>query len=235
MSRAMTVVCVGVLALSGCKKGVDTEEPIPVDDTPVQHSEISHKPPKGCGSPFWGVHYESAYKTLREAEEYKPGLRRYYVRELSDRRNEYLLAGISPSERARWLTGHQTTEKDQHCIVPLFDEIGAAAKRTLPKYKPRGYVHHEEEDLIRDTVKQEFPGAEILHVGLQSADWTIEKLNNGIPSSRYKYGMAWVKSSTFDDGFCRIVYVNLLQDYSGGGSYANSRAAYISLEPAGCK
>jgi hypothetical protein len=230
-------VCAGLLAATGCSKHDDGDGPIPVDDTPVVHSDISSKPPKGCGSPFWSVHYGDAYKTLREAEEYKAGGRDYYVRELSDRRNEYLLASISPNERKEWLSSHRIAEKDQHCLVPLFDEIGAAAKRTLPKYRPRGYSHHDssEEELIRNAVKAELPDADFLSVGVKSPSWVIEKLRNGIPSLRYKYGMAWVKSSKHDDGFCRIVYVNLVQDHAGGGTYADSVANYISMEPAGCK
>ena len=110
------LVGASLLAASGCKKGVDTEEEIPVDNTPVEHSSISARPPKGCGSGFYSVHYGDAYKTLREAEEYKPGLRDHYVRELSDRRNEYLLAGISASERKDWLTSHKIGEKDQQCL-----------------------------------------------------------------------------------------------------------------------
>lgn len=128
-----------------------------MDNTPVQHSDISPKPPKGCGGGFYSVHYGDAYKTLREAEEYKPGLRDHYVRELSDRRNEYLLAGISANERKEWLTSHRIAEKDQPCLVPLFDEIGAAAKRTLPKYHPRGYTHH-------DSDEEHQPGARRLQV-----------------------------------------------------------------------
>lgn len=228
------LTCAWVLAASGCKRGDD--ESIPVDNDPVVHSAISAKPAKGCGG-MLGYHYSDAYKTLREAEEYKAGLRDYYVRELNDRHNEYFDASISPSARKDWLASHRFSEKDIQCIVPLFDEIAAAAKRTLPKYRPRGYTQHDssEEDLITSAVKQEVPGATVLQVGVSSPTWEIEKLGNGTPSSRYKYGMAWVKSTTFDDGFCRIAYVNIVQDYSGGGTYADSQAHFLKLEPAGCK
>ncbi len=235
MKRA-TLVLAAVLVLSGCKKkGVD--ETIPVDDTPVQHADLPAKPPKGCGSGFWSVHYGDALKTLREAEEYKAGLRDYYVSELSDRRNEYLLAGISPEFRKDWLGSHKLAEKDFPCIVPVFDALGAAAKRTLGKYIPRGYTQHDsdEEKLLEAAIKAEVPDAEVLAVGVKSPGWQIEKLRNGTPSSRYKYGMVWIKSPTFDDGFCRIAYVNLVQDYAGGSSYADSVANSISMEPAGCK
>lgn len=226
----------GALLAGLAMNTVQAEEASP-DNSPVVHSPISPHPPGGCGSGFWSVHYDNAYKTLREAEDYKPGQRTYYVRELNDRRNEYLLAGISPSFRKDWLSSHHTPEKDAHCIVPLFDEIGAAAKHTLKNYRPLGYQFHEssDESLIRDAVKSKIPDAEIMGIGVKQASWEIEKLGNGIPNDRYKYGMAWVKSAKFDDGYCRIVHVNVVQDYSGGGTYADSKGLYINMEPAGCK
>ena len=63
-------------------------------------------------------------------------------------------------------------------LVPIFDELGAAAKRTLPKYRPRGYSHDDsdEEDLIRKAVKKEVPDAEVLAVGLVPVldRWVVE-------------------------------------------------------------
>jgi hypothetical protein len=227
-------------ALAACGSGSSSgssEAGPPPDNSPVVHSEISAHAPKDCGSGFWSVHYEDAYKTLREAEDYKAGARAYYVRELSDRRNEYLLAGISPSFRADWLKSHNTPDAETHCIVPLFDEIGAAAKRTMKNYWPSGYKFHEssDESLIKDAVKEKIPDAKILDVGVKQSSWDIDKLSNGLPQDRYKYGMAWVKSATFDDGYCRIVHVNIIQDYSGAGTYGDSKARYINMVPAGCK
>ena len=237
-------ISIGLAALAACSgsgsgsasASADVAEP-PPDNSPVVHSQISAHPPSDCGSGFWSVHYEDAYKTLRQAEDYKRGERDYYVRELSDRRNEYLLAGISPDFRKDWLKSHNTPDKEAHCIVPLFDEIGAAAKRTLKNYWPSGYKFHEpaDETLIKDAVKEKIPDAQILAVGVKQSSWDIDKLSNGLPQDRYKYGMAWVKSSTFDDGYCRIVHVNIIQDYSGGGTYGDSKSRYINMVPAGCK
>ncbi|HEX6834794.1 MAG TPA: hypothetical protein VF132_14750 [Rudaea sp.] len=228
------VLLAGLLAALAANFAIGEEAS---DGTAVVHSTISAHAPKDCGGGFWSVHYDDAYRTLREAEEYKPGARTYYVRELSDRRNEYLLAGISPSFRKDWLSSHQTPEKEAHCIVPLFDEIGAAAKRTLPNFRPTSYKFHEASDeaLIKEAIKDKMPEAVILETGVQQASWDIEKLNNGIPKDRYKYGMAWVKSPKFDDGYCRIVHVNIIQDYAGGGTYAESKSRYINMIPAGCK
>ena len=235
-SFVAVIACACVSIAVGCKgHGGDTQgDPPEVDNTPAQHSSISSKSPAGCGV-VYSIHYGDAYKTLREAEDYKQTARTWYVRELSDNRNEYLLAGISAQARAEWLGGHRTSEKDKRCMVPIFDEIGAAAKRTLPRYRPRGYTHHEDDALLRDVVKQKLPDAIVLESGVSSPSWKIEKLRNGVPSVRYKYGMAWVKSASFDDGYCRIVYVNVVQDYSGGGNFGESAGNYIKMEPAGCK
>jgi hypothetical protein len=233
-NRALLFLSVILGVASACKKD-SQNTPLPVDTSPVVHREFSQRPPKGCGSPFWGVHYGDALKTLREVEDFRPGARDFYVSQLSDRRNEHLLAGISPTERATWLSSHELAEKDHACIVPLFEALGVAAKATLPNYQPRGYVHHDDDGLIADAVQQNLPGATILERGVSSPTWSIDKLGNGVPSARYKFGMAWVKSPTFDDGFCRIMYINIVQDYSGGGTYGDSRAAYIRMEPAGCR
>jgi hypothetical protein len=239
LSAAIVTALIALGACSGSGSGSannEVAEP-PPDNSPVVHSQISAQPPKDCGGGFWSVHYEDAYKTLREAEDYKRGGRDYYVRELSDRRNEYLLAGISPNFRKDWLTSHNTPDKDAHCIVPLFDEISAAAKRTLKNYRPTGYKFHESSDeaLIKNAVKEKIPDAEIFAVGVKQASWDIDKLSNGLPEDRYKYGMAWVNSAAFDDGYCRIVHVNIIQDYSGAGTYGDSKSRYINMVPAGCK
>jgi hypothetical protein len=234
---ATLAACSGSGSGSNAGSASAEETAPPPDNSPVVHSQIAAHPPGDCGGGFWSVHYEDAYKTLREAEDYKRGERDYYVRELSDRRNEYLLASISPKFRKDWLKSHNIPDKDAHCIVPLFDEIGAAAKRTLKNYWPAGYKYHEasDETLIKDAVKEKIPDAEIFRVGVKQSSWDIDKLSNGLPEDRYKYGMAWVKSATFDDGYCRIVHVNIIQDYSGAGTYADSKSRYINMVPAGCR
>ena len=249
--RSFSVVMACVL-VAACHKGGDSKggnakgasssssgdtqgDPPLADDTPPEHAELPSRPPKGCGSPFYSVHYGDAMKTLREAENYKATARRYYVRELSDYRNEYLEAGISPKFRTDWFGDHRIAEKDRHCMTEVFDAIASAAKKTLPKYRPRGYTHHEDDGIIKDVVKEKIPDAQILEVGVSSPIWEIEKLRNGIPRVRYKYGMAWVKTASADDGYCRIVFVNVQQDYSGGGTFGESHGNYIKTEPAGCK
>ena len=141
---------------SSKRHGGDTQaDPPIVDNTPPDHADIPSHPPKGCGSPAYSMHYGDALKTLREAEKYKATERTWYVRELSDYRNEYLEAGISPKFRDDWFGSHRTAEKDRHCMAGVFDAINDAAKKTLPKYRPRGYTHHEDDSLITDAREAE--------------------------------------------------------------------------------
>ena len=58
-------------------------------DAQAVHGSISPTPPADCGGGFWSVHYGDAYKTLREAEDYTPGARTYYVRELNEAYNHF--------------------------------------------------------------------------------------------------------------------------------------------------
>jgi hypothetical protein len=189
-----------------------------------------------CSDSFTEVHNEGMRKTLKEAEEYTPTLRNYYVEDFSDNRNEYLRAAISPSERKEWLTSHNIKPEDYPCFVPLFDQIAAAAKKTLPTYQPKGYIlgTPAEFKLMRDKV-DDLADATVLKIGIKSPSWLIEKDNYNFPTSRYKYGMIWVRNPKLDDGYCRIVFVNIIQDYAGGGTYGDSYGSFIKSEPAGCQ
>ena len=188
-----------------------------------------------CSDPFTEVHNESMRKTLKEAEEYTPTLRNYYVQDFNDNRNEYLWAAISPGRRKEWLTDHNIKTEDYRCFVPLFDQIAAAAKKTLPAYQPKGYTlgTPAEFKLIRDQVNDLSEGT-VIKVGVKSPNWIIEKDNYNFPTARFKYGMVWARYPKKDDGYCRIIFVNIVQDYAGGGTYGASYGNFIKSEPAGC-
>jgi hypothetical protein len=69
---------------------------------------------------------------------------------------------------------------------------------------------------------------------MDAATWNIEKRSNGLPNARYKHGMIYARYPSLDDGYCRIIHVNIVQDYAGGGTYADSKARFIKSEFAGC-
>ena len=187
-----------------------------------------------CSTPFFQVHLENIEKTKKQAASYKPGARAFYVSDFNDNENIYLKAALSPARRKKWL-GQMKAATVSACMDPKLDELAAIARTTLPSYRPTGFtIRNAAEEKLLLTGVNDIAKATILGTGLADADWRIEKLRNGIPSARYKYGMIYARYPTSDDGFCRIIHVNIVQDYAGGGTYAASRARFIKTEPAGC-
>ena len=182
----------------------------------------------------FGVHKENVDITIKEAAEYKPGSRNYYVRDFNDSENVYLKAALSPKRRKEWLDRWQDRSVPP-CIEPVLNQLAAVAKRTLPTYRPTGFpVRNAAEEKLLLTAINDISSGKVLGSGLTAADWEIQKRRNGIPDARFKRGMVYAKFATSDDGFCRIVHVNLIQDYAGGGTFAATKARFIKTEPAGC-
>ena len=196
---------------------------------------MASPPESGCDDPFTQVHTEDMRKTLAQAAEYRSGLRSYYVEDFNDRRNEYLRAAISPTRRKEWYEGKNVDEVRKDCFEPLFDQIAEAAKRTLPTYRPAGHTLGTPAELriLRSGVN-DLAQATVFKVGLEGPNWRISKDNYNFPTARFKYGLIWARYPKTDDGFCRIIWINLVQDYIGGGRYGAGYANFIKSEPAGC-
>jgi len=186
------------------------------------------------GNPIFNVHNENIEITKKQAAEYKPGLRDYYVQDFNDRQNIYLKAALSASKRQDWL-GEWKDENLVKCINVALDELAVIARKTLPSYRPTGYTvrNAAEERLLRDAV-DDIADAKVIRLGLGSATWKIDKNEYGLPTARFKYGMIYARYPNLDDGFCRIIYVNIVQDYAGGGTYGDSYGQFIKSEFAGC-
>jgi len=55
------------------------------------------------GDAVFRVHNDNIEITKKQAADYKPGARDYYVRDFNDNENLYLKAALSPSRRQEWL------------------------------------------------------------------------------------------------------------------------------------
>ena len=174
---------------------------------------------------------ENIKTTITQAREYTVG-RNWFVRDFNDSRNEYLWAAISPSKRKEF---SDRLGNLYPCVEPLINELSAIAKTNLPTFKPTGFTlrNPAEEALMRGQVN-DLAKAKVLKIGLGSTTWNIEKNAIGIPTRRYKHGLIWANYPGYDDGYCRIIWVNILQDYSGGGTWGSSYGMFIKSEPAGC-
>jgi len=186
------------------------------------------------GDAVFQVHSDNIEITKKQAADYKPGARDYYVRDFNDNENLYLKAALSPSRRQEWL-GRWKDQRFVKCMGIALDELAAIAKKTLPSYRPSGHVvRNAAEERVLLTGVKDLAQATVIASGLASPSWKIEQNRRGIPVARFKHGMVYARYRSVDDGFCRIVYVNIVQDHAGGGTYGDSRAVYIKNEFAGC-
>lgn len=190
-----------------------------------------------CTSDWWvKTMAEDIAETRTEAEEFKPGLRDYYVSTLSDRQNKFLEAALSKTRRQNWYKDANLDAVKSGCMDKLLDDLAKVAHKTLPGYTgPAGYIlgTPAEKKLLLGAI-DDIAGAKVLKVGLKQANWLIDKNNYGLPTARYKHGVIWAQYPNNDTGYCWIFWVNLLQDYSGGGTYGASYGNYISRAVAGC-
>ena len=74
----------------------------------------------------------------------------------------------------------------------------------------------------------------IYSIGLQQGNWLIDKNDYGLPTSRYKRGVIWLRDAKSDHPYCYATYINIKQDYAGGGTYGASYARFIEDEMVGC-
>jgi hypothetical protein len=151
---------------------------------------------------------------------------------------DHLLNAVSPQARENWLTGAKALEfKDCPKLVSAFDKLAASAAKKLPLFVPdtKAYTFHNpvEEKLMKSKIKN-LADHKIHYIGVKQASWLIDKNSLGIPTSRYKHGMVWVRYTPNDHPYCRIYYINIIQDYAGGGTYGDSYGYFVSDELAGC-
>jgi hypothetical protein len=144
----------------------------------------------------------------------------------------YLKAALSPSRRSEWF---KNLGDLADCVTPALDNLAGVARKTLPLYQAPAYnIHNPAEERLLLAAVKDIGEAKVFKTGMLSASWRIAKDDYNFPTSRYKYGMIWARYPNRDDGFCRLIFVNIVQDYSGGGTYGDSYGNFIKSEYAGC-
>jgi len=214
-----------------------TTAPTSTGSTTSSTTETEDKPKAkgGCEDDvFYQVHNENIQKTIDQAKDYKPGARDDYVDNYNDNENIYLKAALSPSKRASWEEDWKD-ENMKKCINARLDELAAVAEKTIVTYRPpAGYTFGTpaEKAVLKTGVSDLKEATAVYNVGLLSNTWKISKDEYGLPKERFRYGMLYVKYP--QNKYCTIIWVNLVQDYSGGGTYNDSEARFIGWEFAGC-
>lgn len=215
-----------------------TEQPTTDDSRTSDESkpETSSPPEITCDSGVVGAYLKDIKDTLKEAQEFRPGARGYYVSTLSDRKNKYFEAALLPGVRKEFAENWKGSPEYAKCLEPALNELAAVARKTLPTYTgPTGYTlgtPAEKKVLISGV--EAVPGQKVLRVGLQQANWMIDKDSYNFPTARYKYGMVLLKYPDSKHEFCWVFWINLVQDYAGGGTYGASYGNYVARSLAGC-
>lgn len=182
------------------------------------------------------VHMEEIEKRIEEVQSFTPS-RGWFVGRST---YNYLLFAVSPSERDRWYKSFgiaRAPESIKKQFNAALDKLAAAAAVKLPQYQisPSTYnLKTPAEDRLLRGGLENAADVTIFKVGLKQAAWLIDKNDYGIPNSRFRYGMIWLRDPSSDHPYCKIAWINLVQDYAGGGTYGATYASYIDSELAGC-
>jgi hypothetical protein len=182
-------------------------------------------------SPWLRAHKDGIQKVLRYVENYRAG-----SGDSMGTESEYALYAVSPKERTAWLKDKNALQlKDE--VDKLLKPLAAALAQKLPTYQPRMEKYSFGTATDFALMKKAFSNParyKIFKTGLMQNVWQIDKNSLGIPNARYKNGAFYLHDTQADHPYCYLTYVNIIQDYSGGGIYAASRAKYIQDELVAC-
>lgn len=137
--------------------------------------------------------------------------------------HNYLLYAVSPRAREKWMKDANALEFKPN-LDPVLDALAASAAKGLPAYKPNAAAFQFRDSVAEKLLMNYFknPATVKVHrIGLNAAGWQIQKDNyNLLPSYRYKTAYAYVRDSSDDHPYCRVIGATIKQDYAGGGTYS---------------
>ena len=209
---------------SSQQKHTDSEDPDNLDWSDV-------------ASPAYLSHRDTVNEVLKQVRAYKPGSGGRIVSG-SGYEYDWFNASISSKLRAEKMKSWTNLQPQyRRWFDAKLDEIGKIATEKLSSYLPAANafpVRNPAEERLMKGALSEMQGVTVHRIGLQSATWTIDKNELGIPKNRFKYGAVYGKNPNADDPFCEVWYVNIIQDYAGGGTWGSSYARWVKSETFGC-
>jgi hypothetical protein len=188
----------------------------------------------GNSSGNWWIDYQigeiSKYK--QQVDGWNPSTQVFPRPSSSD---DYIGLALSKAERAEWLRDKKMAPDDR--LEASLDELKASLTRRMPEYtintRSFNYRNAAEEKLILAELS-DIPGMKVHKIGFNQATWVIDRNEWGIPKARYKHGLVYGRNPKSEDPFCRIWYVNVVQEYTGAGTYGPTEARYIEREFIAC-
>ncbi len=182
-------------------------------------------------SPWLMSYRDDIAKTLKAVNDYEPA-----TKTSMGSGSDVALYAVSQNARSEWLKGANALAfKDE--IDKLLAPLADALAKKLPTYLPdmsEYPVHNAAEEAMLKRVLTNPARYKIFKSGLMQSAWQIDKNVLGIPNARYKNGLIYLRDTNADHPYCYETYVNIIQDYAGGGTYAASRASFIRDILVGC-
>ena len=175
-------------------------------------------------------------KARKDVDDYTPEDKLYLVGTTS---SEWMWRALSPKERGEWAEKWKSvmTPAVQKKFDDEFTALSASAANKLPAYKSnisKFSFHNAAEEKMMKGVLTKIADDKIFSSGLKEAGWLIDKDDYGLPTARYKHGVIYLRDTKSDHPYCYASFINIKQDYAGGGTYAASYATFIEDEMVGC-
>jgi hypothetical protein len=235
VSGVSAQITINLPGIKKIKKPVIIADTTVTDNTVTTNTTNTNTTNTATGnSTNWWVDYQidkiKEYK--QQVEGWRPDSESFPRPNSSD---DYVSLALSKQERASWLRDKKV-QPDAKLDASL-DDLKASLNRRLAENKinPKSFTNRNaaEEKLMLAQMTG-VPGIKVFKIGLNQPTWLIETNEWGIPKARYKHGMIYGRNPASEDQFCRIWYVNLVQEYSGGGTYGATQARYIEKEFIAC-
>ena len=186
------------------------------------------------GSTNWWVDYQigkiTEYKG--QVDSWNPDMQIFPKPSSSD---DYIGLALSQKERASWLRDKKVAPDAK--LDAALNDLQASLEKRLPEYKinSRSFTNRNAaEEKLMLAEMADVPGLKVFKIGFNQPNWLIDKNEWGIPKARYKHGLVYGRNPASEDRFCRIWYVNVVQEYSGAGTYGPTQARYIEREFIAC-
>lgn len=193
-------------------------------------------------STLFGYQLDEIEKTKIDVDKYviSPKDRLYLVDHAG---TEWLKRAISAKARKKYYTDFLASqnEKTREKAIVIFDKalqaLAASAAKAVTVYLPGNqnfaFRNPEEEVMMKSKLKN-LTSLKIHKIGLFHESWQIEKNNYNEITRRYKKGYIWAHDSSDDHAYCHLYWVNILQDYSGGGTYGATYSSFVEDTLFGC-
>lgn len=175
-------------------------------------------------------------KAQKEIDEYTPQDKLYLV---GGNSTDWLWRAVSAKERTEFMEKWKSVmgPKAKTRFDEGFTKLAASAAQKLPTYRAslnKYTVRNAAEERLMKGVLSKIADYKIFSIGLQQTNWLIDKNDYGLPTARYKHGVVYLRDTKSDHPYCYATYINIKQDYSGGGTYGASYARFIEDEMVGC-